>query len=104
MGLCGFLCVTLSDLSLHPRATWYYVVCLVSFWMSLLLIICYAFHVVEKLHFLPWLGMVSENLCIWFVVKKSQIMLYSFFCLDSDTVRHRCIIFGAMAYVITALL
>ncbi|XP_043209017.1 plasmolipin-like [Amphibalanus amphitrite] len=68
VALCGFLCITFSNLSLHPRATWYYFVCLVSFWTSLLLLLCYAFHVVEKLHFLPWLGMELFFSSCWSVL------------------------------------
>ncbi|XP_037094359.1 CKLF-like MARVEL transmembrane domain-containing protein 8 isoform X1 [Pollicipes pollicipes] len=65
LGLCGFLCITISDLSYHPVATWYYFVCLISFWSSLIMLVCYSFHMVEKLHFLPCLQIELAFSCCW---------------------------------------
>jgi len=62
LNFIGFLCIIVSENSYHSRAGWFNFCAGTGFWVTGILLGLYLFHVIEKLHFIPWL-MVEFGYC-----------------------------------------
>lgn len=62
LNFIGFLCIMVSENSYHSRAGWFNFCAGTGFWVTGILLALYLFHVIEKLHFIPWL-MVEFGYC-----------------------------------------
>lgn len=52
--LVGFICIEVTRFNTISRATFFNTVSMTAFWFSLLLLVMYLFHIVEKFYKLPW--------------------------------------------------
>lgn len=52
--LVGFICIEVTHFNMISRATFFNTVAMTGFWFSLLLLVMYLFHIVEKFYKLPW--------------------------------------------------
>ncbi|XP_053201946.1 CKLF-like MARVEL transmembrane domain-containing protein 4 [Panonychus citri] len=53
--LLGFICGTIGDCHGCSSVAYFCTTTMLCFWISLLLLAAYMFHVIEKLHNIPWL-------------------------------------------------
>ncbi|XP_015790577.1 CKLF-like MARVEL transmembrane domain-containing protein 4 [Tetranychus urticae] len=53
--LIGFICGTVGDCRGCSSVAFYSTITMVCFWITLLLLAAYLFHIIEKLHNIPWL-------------------------------------------------
>ena len=51
-----------SEVNYHSRANWFNFCAMGGFWITGILLAFYLFHVIEKLHFIPWIMVVSSRL------------------------------------------
>jgi hypothetical protein len=61
LDLIGFICASLGPCSSCGAVTFFNVVAMMGFWVSLVLLALYLFHVIEKLHNVNWLLAVSQE-------------------------------------------
>lgn len=52
--LIGFICIMLTGGYYYNRANWFSFVSMTGFWVTLILLAFYLFHLIEKTYFLPW--------------------------------------------------
>ena len=50
-----------STYNYHSRANWFNFCAMGGFWITGILLAMYLFHVIEKLHFIPWIMVVSMS-------------------------------------------
>lgn len=55
VSLLGFICTSSSYQNRESSANWYGFVSMTAFWVTLVLLIMYLIHLIEKLHFIPWI-------------------------------------------------
>ncbi|RWS03190.1 CKLF-like protein MARVEL transmembrane domain-containing protein 4-like protein, partial [Dinothrombium tinctorium] len=53
--LLGFICASVGSKSSHAAVTFFSVISMFAFWITLILLLMYLFHLIEKLHTFPWL-------------------------------------------------
>lgn len=61
LDLVGFICASVGSCSSCGAVTFFNVVAMTGFWISLVLLALYLFHVIEKLHNVNWLLAVSQG-------------------------------------------
>merc|ERR1712226_536362 len=49
----------------EPLGEWYIFVCMTAFWVTLVLLIMYLFHAIEKFHVIPWLMIEFGYCAVW---------------------------------------
>lgn len=52
--LVGFICIEVTAYNTISRATFFNTVAMTAFWFSLIMLVLYMFHIVEKFYKLPW--------------------------------------------------
>lgn len=62
LDILGFICIMVSENNYHSRANWFNFCAMGGFWITGILLAFYLFHVIEKLHFIPWI-MVEMGYC-----------------------------------------
>jgi len=69
LDLIGFICIMCSGMgwSSSSRGNWFSFVSMTGFWVTLFLLIFYFFHLIERLHFLPWMLMEFIFCTVWTV-------------------------------------
>lgn len=65
ISLLGFICVELGGCYYCSQKNWYGFVSMTAFWATLVLLGFYLFHVIEKLHKIPWLLGEFGYCAIW---------------------------------------
>ncbi|KAG8177356.1 hypothetical protein JTE90_028352 [Oedothorax gibbosus] len=56
VSLIGFICIQMVTHNfISSAAGWYNFVAMTAFWVTLILIFGYIFHIIERLHWIPWL-------------------------------------------------
>lgn len=57
VSLIGFICVQMvnNQYMAGSASGWYIFVAMTAFWVTLVVVILYLFHIIEKLHWIPWL-------------------------------------------------
>ncbi|GAB6027916.1 hypothetical protein CHUAL_002131 [Chamberlinius hualienensis] len=67
MDLLGFICVMVSGVYYWSGANWFSFVSMTSFWVTGVLLVFYLFHLIERLHFLPWMLLEFIYNTVWTV-------------------------------------
>ncbi|XP_015914632.1 plasmolipin [Parasteatoda tepidariorum] len=68
VSLIGFICVqTVAYAAYSSPGGWYGFVAMTAFWVTLLLIIGYLFHIIERTHFIPWVLVELIYSTVWTV-------------------------------------
>jgi len=65
LNLLGFICVSVARNSNAHNANWFSFVSMGGFWITLLLLLLFLFHIIERLHFIPWLLAETVYCGIW---------------------------------------
>jgi len=65
LNLLGFICVSVARNSRAHNANWFSFVSMGGFWITLILLLLFLFHIIEKLHFIPWLLAETVYCAIW---------------------------------------
>ncbi|XP_046419036.1 plasmolipin-like [Neodiprion fabricii] len=65
--LLGFICVTTTLFAYKSQGQWFNTVAMGGFWYTAIIFIFYLFHVIEKLHKIPWLKIELVFCIIWCV-------------------------------------
>jgi hypothetical protein len=60
LNLIGFICVSVTHRSNSHNANWFCFVAFGGLLITLVLLLLFLFHLIEKLHFMPWLLIVSS--------------------------------------------
>ncbi|KAF8768469.1 CKLF-like MARVEL transmembrane domain-containing protein 4 [Argiope bruennichi] len=57
VSLIGFICIQMASGDYYSRSAsgWFIFVAMTAFWVVLVLLVLYLFHIIEKLHWIPWL-------------------------------------------------
>ncbi|XP_076331326.1 CKLF-like MARVEL transmembrane domain-containing protein 8 [Tachypleus tridentatus] len=66
--LLGFICVEVSRCSTCSPSSWFAFVAMTGFWITLILLVFYLFHVIEKMSFIPWIRLELAYCGIWTVL------------------------------------
>ena len=80
LNILGFICIMVSEVNYHSRANWFNFVAMGGFWITGILLAFYLFHIIEKLHFIPWIMLVGFPLHTFDVVEWG--ILFSFLTLN----------------------
>ena len=64
LDLVGFICASVGPCASCGAVTVFNLVAMLAFWISLVLLALYLFHVIEKLHTINWLLTVS-HISLW---------------------------------------
>ncbi|XP_023235391.1 plasmolipin-like [Centruroides sculpturatus] len=65
ISLLGFICSRSSRYNESSSANWYGFVSMTAFWVTLILLVMYLFHIIEKIHFIPWILGEFVYCAIW---------------------------------------
>lgn len=65
LNFTGFLCVTFTIYKHLDRGAFFDTVAMTGFWFTGIMLILYLFHVVEKLHLIPWLKIEFAFCALW---------------------------------------
>ncbi|XP_013787640.1 MARVEL domain-containing protein 1-like [Limulus polyphemus] len=65
INLIGFICAQVALCSLCSESNWFSFVSMTAFWVTLILLIFYLFHVIEKTHIIPWLLVELVYCGVW---------------------------------------
>ncbi|KAJ9584931.1 hypothetical protein L9F63_020737 [Diploptera punctata] len=65
LNLLGFICISVSILSVTSRGSWFNIVAMTGFWFTGILLCLYLFHVVEKFYKIPWLKIEFVFCAVW---------------------------------------
>ncbi|GIY67949.1 hypothetical protein CDAR_243521 [Caerostris darwini] len=57
VSLIGFICVQMVSNQYYAGSAsgWFIFVAMTAFWVTLVVVVLYLFHIIEKLHWIPWL-------------------------------------------------
>lgn len=67
LNLVCFICITLASPYYKEAAIgeWFIFVCMTAFWVSLVLLLMYLCHAIEKFHVIPWLMIEFGFYALW---------------------------------------
>jgi len=65
LNLCGFICISVATRSNSHNANWFSFVAFGGLLITLVLFFLFLFHLIEKLHFMPWLLVELVYCGIW---------------------------------------
>lgn len=77
--LVGFICIEVTHFNMISRATFFNTVAMLGFWFSILMLVMYLFHIVEKFYKLPWVQIemaVYASLAVLYLIASILVAAY----------------------------
>lgn len=88
--LVGFICIEVTHFNTISRATFFNTVAMTGFWFSLIMLVLYLFHVVEKFYKLPWVQIemvVYAVLAVLYLIASILVAAYPVEAFQAAAVR-----------------